>query len=152
MSASLSQDRELFDPPEGATDDEAWAWAQRVIREVTGEATSEERKARDFLRTWVRWSEMVGFLNFADLHVMKRGTMTARERQWHETLAAALISLGGMLRDWAVHFDEQILELAGYSTSDLNTMLESLRQSMDLWHGLRSEARIRGIQALLAHD
>jgi hypothetical protein len=145
-------DRELFDPPQGATDAEAWAWAERVIREVTGEAASDERQARDFLRAWVRWSEMVGFLNFADLHVMKRGAMTARERQWHETLAASLISLGGIMRDWASHFDGQMLELAGYSTGDLNTMLESLRHSMDLWHGQRSEARMRGIQALLAND
>ena len=152
MPANILSDRELFDPPQGATDAEAWAWAQRVIREVTGEASSHERQGRDFLRTWVRWSEMVGFINFADLHVMKRGAMTARERQWHETLAAALISLGGVLRDWATHFDEQMLELAGYGTNELNTMLDSLRQSMDMWHGQRSEARVRGIQALLADD
>ena len=95
---------------------------------------------------------MVGFLNFADLHMMRRGAMTPRERQWHETLATALISLGGILRDWATHFDTSMLELAGYSTGELNTMLESLRQSMDMWHGQRSEARVRGIQALLADD
>ena len=145
-------DRELFDPPQGTTDAEAWAWAQRVIREVTGEASSHERRARDFLRIWVRWTEMVGFLNFADLHAMRRGGMTTRERQWHETLATALISLGGVLRDWATHFDSAMLELAAYNTSELNTMLESLRQSIDLWHGQRSDTRVRGIQALLADD
>lgn len=147
MAQTFKQD--FFEPEPSASDAEAWAWAQRLIREVSEEVASQDRQARDFLRTWVRWNDLVRFLNFSELCVIKRGGISAEERQWHETLSAGLISLGGLLRDWATKFDANTLDLADYSSEVLETMMTSLREGNELWHTPRSQARIKAISDLL---
>lgn len=139
----------MFDPAPPAADAESWAWAQRVIREVTEEAASQERNARDFIQIWVRWKEMVGFINFAGLAIMRRGGISRSERGWHETLVSGLVSLGGILRDWAARFPAETLDLAGYSTGELETLLASLREDYDLWHQPRPPKRLDAIAKLL---
>lgn len=119
-----------------------WLWAERVIREVSEEVAREERKAQDFVRAWVRWNDLSSFLNYVDLWMIRKGELAPSEKHWHETLLSGLISLGGLLREWAKTCDAETLRLVAYDSQRVSTLIESLKHSWDMWHGESNEATL----------
>lgn len=161
-SAPLSNPQymeDLFQPrrASGFTEDsvqdyEYRIWAERVIREVSEEVASAERKSRDFVQAWVRWNDLSSFLSYVELTMIRRSGVDSREKEWHETLSAGLLSLGGLLREWSSAFDANTLDLVGYSKSTLETKLQTIRESLEDWHFTPPAGRLDAIEALLPTD
>lgn len=127
-------------------------WAERVIREVSEEVASAERKSRDFVQAWVRWNDLTSFLSYVELAMIRRGGIDLREREWHETLSSGLLSLGGLLREWSSAFDSETLEFVGYNKTTLETKLQTIRESIEDWHFKPPVGRLDAIEALLPSD
>lgn len=138
--------------PDSVQDYEYRMWAERLIREVSEEVASAERKARDFVQAWVRWRDLSSFLSYVELSMTRRTNVEISERQWHETLSAGLLTLGGLLRDWATAFDANTLDLVGYNVAELEMKLQTIRESLEDWHFSPPAQRISAIQALLPED
>ncbi len=134
----------------GAVEDyEYRLWAERVIKEVSEEVASEERKAHDFVKAWIRWLDLVSFLNYVEISMFRRESVEPGELQWHQTLVTGLMSLGGLIRSWSTAFNKDTLEFIGYDGKRLETAIASLKGSFEQWHTERNPARMAAIQALL---
>lgn len=127
-------------------------WAERLIREVSEEVASAERKSRDFVQAWVRWRDLSSFLSYVELSMIRRSNIGSSELQWHETLSAGLLTLGGLISDWSTAFDKDTLDLVGYNRSELEMKLQTIRESLEDWHFAPPAGRISAIEALLPAD
>jgi len=137
---------------DAAVELEHWMWAERVIREVSEEATSEERNRRDFIRAFLRWEEIVGFLNFVEIGMIRSGMKCKSKLSWHEGLCTILMTLGHTIKSWAETYDFELLELAGYSDEKHSSLMESLKDSYELWHTEESLPRSSKILSLINFD
>ncbi|NJM37291.1 MAG: hypothetical protein HC845_05140 [Akkermansiaceae bacterium] len=99
---------------EGIADDDCRMWAERLMRDVNEEVSKEERKERDFIQAWIRWTDLVRLVNFLDLSVYRKENIPAEDLRWHRMLTSGLIALGGALEQWSVSFSPQTLSLASY--------------------------------------
>ena len=128
-------------------------WAERVIREVSEAVSRDERNNKEFARAWIRWTDLVSFVNYTDLSMHKRKAVSkeisSEELRWHQTLCAGLVSLGGLLSEWSKGFDASMLDLVGFDLKRLETTLESMTDSLALWHGETCPGRMKAIEDVL---
>ena len=142
---------DLFDQQErDVSDSEAMLWAERLIRDVSQAVNQERIEARKFNQAWLRWMDLVRFLNQVELGMHKYdGAPPASKRDWHKTLASALISLGEILKGWATSFDSEVLDIVGFDAASHGAALQSVHESYELWHCERNHGLEKELSDLL---
>ncbi len=108
------------------------------MRDVNEEVSREERKERDFILAWIRWTGLVRLVNFLNLSLYRRENITTEDLKWHRMLTSGLIGLGGALEQWAKNFGGETLALASYDPAKLKTMIQSVQSSFQDFHSTPS--------------
>lgn len=119
-------------------DQDCRIWAERLMRDVNEEVSREERKERDFILAWIRWTDLVRLVNFLDLSLYRRENVSLEDLRWHRMLTSGLIGLGGALEQWAKNFSPETLGLASYDSEKLETMIQSVQSSFQDFHSTPS--------------
>ncbi len=134
---------------DGIADDDCRMWAERLMRDVNEEVSKEERKEKDFIQAWIRWTDLVRLVNFLDLAVYRKENVLAEDLGWHRMLTSGLIALGGALQQWSLNFSPETLSLASYDQKKLESMIQSVQSSFEDFHSIRSKKIGQDISSLL---
>jgi hypothetical protein len=134
---------------QGIGDQECRMWAERLMRDVSEEVSRDERKERDFIHAWIRWTDLVGLVNFLDLAVYRRENIPAEDLKWHRMLTAGLVALGGAIGEWSKSFNAQTLALASFESDRLESMIQSVQSSFEDFHSKGNPKLNEQLAALL---
>jgi len=134
---------------QGIADQECRMWAERLMRDVNEEVSRDERKERDFIHAWIRWTDLVRLVNFLDLAVYRRENIPAEDLKWHRMLTAGLVALGGALGEWSKSFAPETLALASFDSDRLESMIQSVQSSFEDFHSKGNPQLNAALAALL---
>ena len=104
------------------------------MRDVNEEVSRDERKERDFIHAWIRWTDLVRLINFLDLAVYRRESSPAEDLKWHRMLTTGLIASGGAIGEWSGSLSPETLALATFDSDRLESMVQSVQSSFEDFH------------------
>ncbi len=138
MTNTVYEEPDLFSsshkPGVSVSDEQAWLWAQELIKEVSEEA--QGNNVQSLIESFILWRQVAKLLGYMELDMHRRGDASPTTLRRHKTAVSGLIAIGGLLESTLAHLGASHRELAlsFMREKEIQTVLKNLEDSYAHWH------------------